>query len=42
MSDQAASVLDILRYELKELGVQIICDAFVQEIKKNKPNLKLS
>jgi predicted Rossmann fold flavoprotein len=41
MSDQAASVLDILRYELKELGVQIICDAFVQEIKKEQAQFKV-
>ena len=36
MSDQASSVLDVLMYELQELGVQIICDAYVQKIKKPK------
>lgn len=36
MSDQASSILDVLMYELKELGVNIICDAFVKNIlKKN-------
>lgn len=34
MSDQASSVLDVLRYELDELGVNTICDAFVKNIKK--------
>ena len=32
MSDQASSILDVLMYELKELGVIIICDAYVTEI----------
>ncbi|MGI6549874.1 MAG: NAD(P)/FAD-dependent oxidoreductase [Syntrophomonadales bacterium] len=32
MSDQASSVLDVLRYELKELGVRIVVDAFIKEI----------
>lgn len=32
MSDQASSILDVLRYELNELGVTIICDAFVNDI----------
>lgn len=36
MSDQASSILDVLMYELKELGVNIVCDAFVNDIlKKN-------
>lgn len=36
MSDQASSILDVLMYELKELSVNIICDAFVIDIlKKN-------
>jgi len=33
MSDQASSILDVLLYELNLLGVKIICDAFVQNIK---------
>ena len=32
MSDQASSILDVLMYELKELGVITICDAYVTEI----------
>ncbi len=32
MSDQASSVLDTLMYELKETGVNIICDAYVKNI----------
>ncbi len=36
MSDQASSILDVLLYELNEIGVQIICNAHVKElIKKN-------
>ena len=35
-SDQASSILDVLMYELKEMGVNIICEAFVKKIfKKN-------
>ncbi len=34
MSDQASSVLDVLLYELKELGVNIVCDALVKDISK--------
>jgi predicted Rossmann fold flavoprotein len=41
MSDQASSVLDVLRYELNELGVQIITDAFVQKIKKEQGRFKV-
>lgn len=37
MSNQASSFLDVLLYELNEIGVKIICDAFVKSItKKNK------
>lgn len=35
MSDQASSVLDVLLYELKQLGVKIVCDANVKDISKN-------
>ncbi|MGE5607329.1 MAG: NAD(P)/FAD-dependent oxidoreductase, partial [Bacteroidota bacterium] len=36
MSDQASSILDVLMYELKETGVNIVCNAFVKSIiKKN-------
>jgi len=34
MSDQASSVLDVLLYELRELGVNIVCDALVKDISK--------
>ncbi|HZK43458.1 MAG TPA: NAD(P)/FAD-dependent oxidoreductase [Syntrophomonadaceae bacterium] len=34
MSDQASSVLDVLRFELDELGVKTICDAYVKDISK--------
>jgi len=32
MSEQASSVLDVLRYELEDLGVIVYCDALVREI----------
>ncbi|MEN6461176.1 MAG: NAD(P)/FAD-dependent oxidoreductase [Syntrophomonas sp.] len=32
MSDQASSILDVLLYELNELGVNTVCDAFVKDI----------
>ncbi len=36
MSDQASSVLDVLRYELEKLGVEIICDTEIRKINKFK------
>jgi len=36
VSDQASSVLDVLRYELDKLGVDIICDTEIDKIKKLK------
>lgn len=36
MSDQASSVLDVLRYKLETLNVKLVCDAFVKGIKKKK------
>ncbi len=36
MSDQASSILDVLLYELKQLGVTIICDAYVEKIIKEE------
>ncbi len=33
MSDQASSVLDVLRYEMEDLGVTVRCDARVREIR---------
>lgn len=35
-SDQASSVLDVLLYELQSLSVEILCDAYVVEIRKKK------
>lgn len=32
MSDQASSILDVLLYELNELGIDIICDACIKNI----------
>lgn len=34
-SDQASSILDVLRYELDQIGVTTICDAYVTDIIKN-------
>jgi len=34
MSFQASSILDVLRFELEDLGVEVVCDAFVRKIKK--------
>jgi len=33
-SNQASSVLDVLRYELREVGVEILCGVEVKDIKK--------
>lgn len=41
MSDQASSVLDTLMYELKEIGVNIICDAYVKKIEKNNGKFEI-
>ncbi len=35
MSDQASSVLDVLRYELEDLGVTVRCGALVREIRRS-------
>ena len=34
MSDQASSVLDVLLYDLNQLGVEIICNAYVNDVSK--------
>lgn len=36
MSDQASSILDVLLYELNDLGVNIVCDACVKDIIREK------
>ena len=41
MSDQASSVLDVLLYELNELGVNIVCDAEVKDIIKKKDKFQV-
>ncbi|MBP2636950.1 MAG: uncharacterized protein H6Q72_2857, partial [Firmicutes bacterium] len=42
MSDQASSVLDVLRYELEEAGVAVVCDAYVTEIRQRNGMFTLS
>lgn len=32
MSDQASSILDVLLYELNDIGINIVCDAYVKGI----------
>jgi len=34
MSDQASSILDVLLYELNDIGVNIVCDTYVSDISK--------
>ncbi len=40
LSGQASSVLDVLRYELDRLGVEVRCETNVSEIRKNSPSRK--
>lgn len=35
MSDQASSVLDVLRFELEELDVRVVCDTDIKKISKS-------
>ena len=41
MSDQSSSILDVLLYELTKLDVRIICDAYVQNIKKEQGRFRV-
>jgi hypothetical protein len=41
MSDQASSVLDVLRYELEDLGVAVRCSALVREIRPDAGGFRL-
>jgi len=41
MSDQASSIIDVLLYELNELGVNIVCDAYVENIIKKNDKFKV-
>lgn len=36
MSDQASSILDVLRYDLSETGINVISDAYVKNITRKK------
>lgn len=36
VSNQASSVLDVLRYELEETGVRVLCEAAVRDIKNSR------
>lgn len=36
LSLQSSSVLDVLRFELEELGIELLTDAFVTDVRKNK------
>ena len=36
LSFQSSSILDVLRFELEDLGIQVLTDAFVIDIKKDK------
>lgn len=42
MSDQASSILDVLLYELNQLGIEIICDANVTNIANKKGIFKIT
>ncbi|MDI9476296.1 MAG: NAD(P)/FAD-dependent oxidoreductase [Natronincolaceae bacterium] len=42
MSDQASSVLDVLRYELEKLGVRVICDTEIRKINRSGNKLKIA
>jgi hypothetical protein len=41
MSDQASSVLDVLRFELEDLGVKISCNSYVKNIEKKEDMFKV-
>jgi predicted Rossmann fold flavoprotein len=41
MSEQASSFLDVFLYELKELAVNVVCDAYVKGIVKQKNGFQL-
>ncbi|MCH5303674.1 MAG: aminoacetone oxidase family FAD-binding enzyme [Ruminococcus sp.] len=42
ISNHASSVLDVLRYRLENLNVEIICNTSVQNIKKNSKNFDIN
>jgi predicted Rossmann fold flavoprotein len=41
MSDQASSILDVLLYELNELGVHILCDSLIKDLEKSKGRFQI-
>jgi len=41
MSDQASSVLDVLLYEMKSIGINIVCDAYVKKITQKSDKFKI-
>lgn len=41
MSDQASSILDVFLYELNEIGINIVCDAYVKGITKKNDKFKI-
>lgn len=41
MSDQASSVLDVLRYEVEQTGINVVYNARVKEIKKKQSRFEL-
>lgn len=42
MSEQASSFLDVFLYELDKLDIQVICNAFVKNIQKEKGKFRLT
>ena len=40
LTGQAANVLDVLRYEMRQLGVEEICDAKVSRIERQNPGFR--
>lgn len=41
MSEQASSFLDVFLFELEELGVNVVCDAYVKRIVKQKKGFQV-
>lgn len=39
-SGQASSVLDVLRYEMEQLGVEVLCDTRIKQIEKEKKGFR--
>jgi predicted Rossmann fold flavoprotein len=41
MSDQASSILDVLLYELNNIGINIVCDAYVKDISSKNDKFRI-